>query len=269
MKKSFALSIILALGLITACTTTEQVPSGQIDVDGPAITSDSLNSNASARFEVYVGASAVRIDASDLDNEVAGSLLLRVYDSNNVLYAQTTSRRYFIAPKPEIFAGAAAPQWITIIPAYSINIPAGSGKMYFEVTNLAADPTQVSVKAVSRAPLPYTNDVFNPTPTDFNGTAIGALIFLGQTDVWHYTGSARVFVSLAGGQTVHATARIVGGGIIKANLEPGESYFGLENGDLIYVQAQGNGATAGFCTNLSGCNDGLDSGEYQLITALP
>jgi len=264
MKK--AMFLVLMLGMLAACDITIVLPSTRLEVDGPAITSGSLEGGDSARFEVYVGASDVRIDATDLDNGVAGLILLRVYDANNVLYAQTVSRRYFIAPKPEIVVEGIADQGIAVNSKYSINIPANSGKMRVEVTNMAATQTRVKVEAVSRAPLPYSDDVFDPKqPAEFASTATGALIFLGQVDVWKYTGSNQATLELAGGQTVHATARIVSGSAIVANLEPGESYDGLQSGDLVFVQAQGNGATAGFCATLSGCNDGLDSGEYQLV----
>jgi len=267
MKRNLLLLAVTLL--LAACDLTLILPGVQLEPDGPEITSDSLDSGESARFEVYAGATALRIDASDDDNGVAGSLLLRVYDGNNVLYAQTVSRRYFIAPKPEIAADEADAQGIASNSVYSINIPAGSGKMYVEVTNLAANPTHVSVKAVSREPLPYSDDVFDPTPADFTGVATGALIFLGQTDVWRYVGSEAATIELVGGETVHATARVVGDGVIKANLEPGERYNDLAHNDLIYVQAQGNGATAGFCDSLAGCEDGMNSGEYQLIVSVP
>ncbi|WP_457631463.1 hypothetical protein [Oceanithermus sp.] len=266
MRKSLLLLVAL---LLAACDITIVLPGSQLQVDGPEITSGSLASGESARFEVYAGATAVRLEATDLDNGAAGSLLLRVYDASNVLYAQTLSHRYFIAPRPEIAAEGAVEPGVADSPVYSINIPAGSGRMYFEVTNLAAGPTRVSARAVSRAPLPYSDDVFDPTPADFAATTTGALLYLGQTDVWRYTGSGPATLELDGGETVHATARIVGGGVIKANLEPGEYYSGLENGDVVYVQAQGNGATAGFCANLSGCNDYLDSGEYTLAVTVP
>lgn len=267
MKKG--LLLLAALFLFAACDITIVLPGTQLEIDGPAITSGSLEGGESARFEVYVGATAVRIDATDLDNGVAGSVLLRIYDANDVLYAQTMSHRYFIAPQPEIVSQAVAGQGIAVNPVYSVNIPSGSGKMYVEVTNLAADPTRIGVKAVSRAPLPYSDDVFTPSPTDFDSDTTGALVFLGQTDVWRYTGSDTVRIELVGGETVHATARIVGGGTIKANLEPGEYYDDLANGDLVYVQAQGNGATAGFCASLTGCADGIDSGEYHLVLTTP
>ncbi|WP_457638234.1 hypothetical protein [Oceanithermus sp.] len=267
MKKLIA--VLVTAVLLAACDITGILPGSQLEVDGPAITSSSLESGESARFEVFVGSSGVRIDAIDLDNGVAGSVLLRVYDGNNVLYAQTMSHRYFIAPKPEIIAENVADQGIAVSPVYSINIPPGAGKFYVEVTNMAANPTRIEVKAVSREPLPYSDDVFSPTPADFAATTSGALIYLGQTDIWKYTGSGPATLELDGGETVHATARIVGNGLIKANLEPGEYYDGLENGDLVYVQAAGNGATAGFCANLSGCNDGIDSGEYQLLVTTP
>lgn len=240
-------------------------------MDGGEITSAALDTKQSARFEVYVGASGVRVDAADLDNGAAGSLLLRVYDANNVLYAQTISHRYFIAPQPEIVDEAAA-QSVAVTPVYSVNIPAGNGLMYVEVTNLAAAPTRVGVKAVSRSPLPYKNtgdDLFNPTPVDFSATTSGALVYLGQIDLWRYTGGGPATIELDGGATVHAGARVVRGSSILANLETGEYYQGLQNGDLIYVQASGNGATAGFCANLSGCNDGTDSGEYALTVTTP
>jgi len=264
MKKSFLLLAVLALGLLAACDITVIVPGSQLVVDEPGITSDYLDNGESARFEVYVGASDVRLDATDLDNGAAGSLLLRVYDSNDVLYAQTMSRRYFIAPKPEIVGeNLVAPQ-VAVNPVYSINLPAGTGKVYLEVTNLAAGATRIEARAVGREPLPYSDDVFSPTPTGFSSTTTGALIFLGQLDIWRYAGSGPATLELAGGETVHATARIVSGGAIVANLEPGESYGSLQTGDLVYVQARGNGATAGFCDTLPGCNDGITSGEYQL-----
>jgi len=267
MKKG--LLLLAALFLLAACDITIVLPGTQLEIDGPAITSGSLESGESARFEVYVGATAVRIDATDLDNGVAGSLLLRIYDANDVLYAQTMSHRYFIAPKPEIVGeNLVAPQ-VAVNPVYSINIPSGSGKMYVEVANLAAGPTRIGVKAVSRAPLPYSDDVFTPSPTDFDSDTTGALVFLGQKDVWRYTGSDTARIELVGGETVHATARIIGGGAIKAKLEPGEYYDGLEYGDMVKVRAAGNGATAGFCASLTGCADGIDSGEYHLVLTTP
>ena len=265
----------LLLGLLAACNLNMVLPSSRLTVDGGELTSAALDTKQSARFEVYVGASGVRVDAEDLDNGAAGSLLLRVYDANNVLYAQTISHRYFIAPQPEIVDEAAA-QGIAVTPVYSVNIPTGSGLMYIEVTNLAAAPTRVGVKAVSRSPLPYKNagdDLFNPTPVDFSATTSGALVYLGQIDIWRYTGSGPATIELDGGDTVHVSARIVSGDptnpLIKANLETGEYYQGLQNGDLVYVQSQGNGATAGFCANLSGCNDGTGSGEYALTVTTP
>jgi len=268
--KKWLLSALL-LGLLAACNINVVLPSSRITVDGGELTSASLSTKQSARFEVYVGASGVRVDAEDLDNGAAGSLLLRVYDANNVLYAQTISHRYFIAPQPEIVDEAAA-QGIAVTPVYSVNIPAGSGLMYVEVTNLAAEPTRVGVKAVSRSPLPYKSagdDLFNPTPVDFATTTSGALVYLGQIDIWRYTGSGAATIELDGGATVHASARIVRDGSILVNLETGEYYSGLQNGDLVYVQSQGNGATAGFCANLSGCTDGIDSGEYTLTVMTP
>lgn len=267
MRKLTFLTLLLAL--LAACNITIVLPGTQLEVDGPAITSGSLESGESARFEVYVGATAVRIDATDLDNGAAGSLLIRVYDGNEVLYAQTMSRRYFIAPKPEIITESLVAPQVAVNPVYSINLPAGSGKFYVEVTNLAAGPTRVRARAVSRAPLPYSDDVFSPTPAAFSATTTGALVFLGQTDIWRYSGSGPVRIELVGGETVHATARIVSNGAIVANLEPDEYYDGLTNGDLVYVQAQGNGATAGFCASLTGCTDGIDSGEYQLVITTP
>ena len=268
--KKWLISALL-LGLLAACNINIVLPGSRLTVDGGELTSAALDTKQSARFEVYVGASGVRVDAKDLDNGTAGSLLLRVYDANNVLYAQTISHRYFIAPQPEIVDEAAA-QSVVVTPVYSVNIPAGNGLMYIEVTNLAAAPTRVGVKAVSRSPLPYKNagdDLFNPTPVDFSATTSGALVYLGQIDIWRYTGSGPATIELDGGDTVHVGARVVRGGSILANLETGEYYQGLQNGDLVYVQSQGNGATAGFCANLSGCNDGTGSGEYALTVTTP
>jgi hypothetical protein len=141
--------------------------------------------------------------------------------------------------------------------------------MYVEVTNMAANPTRVSVAAVSREPLPYWSGLVATTPTEFSDSAIGALLFLGQGDLWKYTGSGPATLELTRGETVHVTARVVSNGEIVANLEPGNIYDNLQTGDLVYVQAQGNGATAGFCANLDGCNDGIDSGEYELSVTVP
>ena len=260
-----------------ACNINIILPGTRLVVDGSEVTSSPLENGESARFEVFVGAAGVRIDARDLDNGAAGSLLLRVYDANNVLYAQTISHRYFIAPKAEI-ADEAAALGIAVSPVYSINIPAGSGLMYVEVSNLAAPPTRVGLKAVSRALLPYKNaaeDFFNPTPAEFSGTVTGALVYLGQTDVWRYTGSGPATIELQGGETVRATARVIDPNAtepqnaIKVNLESGELYDGLQPGYLVYVQSKGTGASAGFCASLSGCNDGIASGEYTLAITTP
>ncbi|GEM_PF-3597795 len=258
MKRALLAGLLVMM--LAACDITIVLPGANLVVDGDALSSGRLASGASARFQVLVAARPVRVDVFDLDNGQAGSLLLRAYDSNGALFAQTISRKYFIAPKPEIVASSSLRQGIVSSGAYSLNLQAGSGEMYIEVTNLSDSPTRVSVRAVSRGP--------QPPDGDFSASVSGALLFLGQLDHWTYNGAAGATLKLAGGEMVHALARVSDGSRILARLEPGDEYNGLEPGDVVFVQAQGNGALAGFCDDgIDGneiCNDGLHSGEYTL-----
>lgn len=255
--KKWTLGLLL-LGLLAACNINIVLPGTTVVVDGPAVESGVLGEGESARFELLVGADPVRIDAVDVTNGVAGSLRLRVYDANEVLYAQTVSRQYFTAPKPEVLGLGAL--GISPNPVYSINLPANYGKAYVEVTNLSADPTVVRVAAVTRNAAPAAGD--------FGGTVSGALLFLGQLDAWTYTGAGPVTLDLVGGTTVHARAKVVRGQDTVIVLEPGEAFDDLRTGDTVFVQAQGNGALAGFCDDgVSGngyCDDGIETGEYTL-----
>jgi hypothetical protein len=248
------------LGLLAACNINIILPGTSVVVDGPGVDSGVLGEGETARFELLVGANPVRVDATDVTNGVAGSLRLRVYDANDVLYAQTVSRQYFTAPKPEVLGSAAEALGISPNPVYSINLPANFGKAYVEVTNLTADPTVVRVAAVTRNGAPAAGN--------FTATVSGALLFLGQLDTWTYTGAGPVTLDLVGGATVHARAKVVRGQDAVVVLEPGESFTDLQNGDIVYVQTQGNGALAGFCDDgVSGngiCDDGIETGEYTL-----
>ncbi len=263
--RKFSLGLLL-LSLLAACNINIILPGTTVAVDETAVESGVLAGGESARFELLVGADAVRIDATDVTNGVAGALRLRVYDANEVLYAQTVSRRYFTAPKPEVLdLGSLG---VSPNPVYSINLPANYGKAYVEVTNLSADPTIVRVRAVSRH-----EGIDRENTSDFSGSATGALLFLGQLDVWNYTGAGPATLDLVGGETVHARAKVVRGQDTKVVLEPGESFDDLRAGDTVFVQAQGNGALAGFCDDgVSGngyCDDGIETGEYTLQVTTP
>lgn len=261
MKRLTLATVLLAV--LAACNINIILPGTTVTVDGPGVESSVLGEGETARFSLYVGAAPVRIDAVDVTNGVAGSLLLRVYDGNNALFAQTVSRHYFIAPRPEIASEEAAALGITPSPYYSVNLPAGFGKAYVEVTNLAGEPTVVRVQAISRGEGVGTENAHN-----FNDDVSGALLYLGQLDTWTYTGG-NATLELAGGETVHARAKIVRGLDTLAVLEPGEEFAGLQNGDAVYVQARGSGALAGFCDDGVGgngiCDDGIETGEYTLI----
>ncbi len=268
MKRLTLTAVLLAV--LAACNSNIILPGTTVIVDGPGVESGVLGEGETARFSLLVGAAPVRIDAVDVTNGVAGSLLLRVYDSNNVLFAQTVSRHYFIAPRPEIASEEAAALGITPSPYYSVNLPSGFGKAYVEVTNLAGEPTVVRVQAVSRGEGTGTENAYV-----FNDDVSGALLYLGQLDTWIYNGG-NATLELAGGTTVHARAKIVRGLDTLAVLEPGEQFGDqncntncLQNGDVVYMQAQGNGALAGFCddgTSGNGfCDDGIETGEYTLI----
>ncbi|WP_456409851.1 hypothetical protein [Oceanithermus sp.] len=261
MRKWMAAGLLVAL--LAACNLTITLPSSVIVVDGSAVSAGPIDEGQSARFSFLVGASPVRLDVTDLTNGAAGSLRLRVYDANDVLYAQTVSRYYFTAPYPEVVSVGVGALGITASPVYSINLPAGFGRGTLEVTNLDANPTSVQVAAVSRAALPYSaGDV--ERPQSFSATSAGALLYLGQTDAWEYQGSSGATLELLGGEIVHATAKVKRGLDTLVRLEPGEQFVGLEPGDIVYVQAQGNGALAGFCNTLADCADGTTSGEYTL-----
>ncbi|WP_456476731.1 hypothetical protein [Oceanithermus sp.] len=261
MKKWIAAGLLAAL--LAACNVTITLPGSVIVVDGPTASAGPIEQGQSARFGFLVGASAVRLDVTDLTNGAAGALRLRVYDANDVLYAQTVSRYYFTAPYPEVVSVGVGALGITASPVYSINLPANFGRGTLEVTNLDVNPTSVQVAAVSRAALPYSAG--DPAaPQDFSATSTGALIFLGQSDAWKYVGSSGATLELLGGEVVHATAKVTRGLDTLVRLEPGEQFVGLEPGDIVYVQAQGNGALAGFCDTLAGCADDATSGEYTL-----
>jgi len=247
----------LLLGLLAACNIV--LPGTPVVVDGSAVESGVLGEGESARFELLVGADPVRVDAADVTNGVAGALLLRVYDVNNVLFAQTVSRQYFTAPRPEVLSMGAVGLGISPNGVYSVNLPADFGKAYVEVTNLSADPTVVRVAAVTRQDGIEKNNAYT-----FNATDTGALLFLGQLDTWTYTGAGPATLELVGGTNVHARAKVVRGFDTQTILEPGEEFTDLQNGDVVYVQAQGSGALAGFCNTLAGCVDGITSGEYTL-----
>ncbi|XOB98273.1 hypothetical protein ACMC9I_10245 [Deinococcota bacterium DY0809b] len=247
----------LLLGLLSACNINIILPGTSVVVDGPAVESEVLGEGESARFELLVGTDPVRIDATDVSNGAAGSLRLRVFDANNAVYAQTVSRQYFTAPQPEVLGAVGL--GITPNGVYSVNLPANFGKAYVEVTNLSADPTMVRVAAVTRQDGIEKNNAYT-----FNATDTGALLFLGQLDTWTYTGAGPVTLELVGGTTVHARAKVVRGFDTQTILEPGEEFTDLQNGDVVYVQAQGSGALAGFCNTLAGCVDGITSGEYTL-----
>ncbi|WP_457632422.1 hypothetical protein [Oceanithermus desulfurans] len=250
---------LLLLAVLSACNINIILPGTPIVVDGPAVESGVLGEGESARFELLVGADPVRIDATDVTNAAAGSLRLRVFDANNAVYAQTVSRQYFTAPQPEVLGSGAVGLGITPNPIYSINLPANFGKAYVEVTNLSGDPTVVRAAAVTRQDGVEKNNAYS-----FNATATGALLYLGQLDTWTYTGTGPATLELVGGTTVHARAKVVRGFDTQTVLEPGEEFTDLQNGDVVYVQAQGSGALAGFCNTLPGCADGITSGEYTL-----
>ena len=247
----------LLLGLLSACNINIILPGTSVVVDGPAVESGVLGEGESARFELLVGTDPVRIDATDASNGAAGSLRLRVFDANNAVYAQTVSRQYFTAPQPEVLGAVGL--GITPNGVYSVNLPANFGKAYVEVTNLSADPTVVRVAAVTRQDGIEKNNAYT-----FNATDTGALLFLGQLDTWTYTGAGPATLELVGGTTVHARAKVVRGFDTQTILEPGEEFTDLQNGDVVYVQAQGSGALAGFCNTLAECVDGITSGEYTL-----
>ncbi len=257
--KKWSLVVLLA-GILTACQIQIILPDTTVPVGGSGVESELLGEGESARFSLLVGSSPLRVDVTDVTNAAAGSLRLRVYDANDVLYAQTVSRRYFTAPEPEVLDGSGS-LGINPTPVYSINLPASFGMAYIEVTNLSHDPTVARVRAVTRnGPLPAG---------DFSATASGALLFLRQLDSWKYTGSATAKLELQGGETVHARAKVVRGQDTKIVLEPGESFSDLRNGDLVLVQTHGNGALAGFCddgvSDNGKCDDGIKSGEYTLL----
>ncbi|GEM90578.1 hypothetical protein [Oceanithermus desulfurans] len=254
----------LLLGFLSACNINIILPGTPIVVDGPAVESNVLGEGESARFELLVGADPVRIDATDVTNAAAGSLRLRVFDANDAVYAQTVSRQYFTAPQPEVLGSGAVGLGITPNGVYSVNLPANFGKAYVEVTNLAGDPTMVRVSAVTRQ-----GDIAKDNAYSFDATATGALLYLGQLDTWTYTGTGPATLELAGGTTVHARAKVVRGIDTQTVLEPGEEFTDLQNGDFVYVQAQGSGALAGFCNTLPGCADGITSGEYTLQVIIP
>jgi len=247
---------------VAGCSMTLS-PSNALVVGGDPVTAGPLGESQSARFSFLVGGDAVRLDVADLNNGSAGSLLIRVYDANGVLYAQTTSRQYFAAPSLEVAGGGPEGLGIVASAVYSINLPANFGRGHLEVTNLALEPTTVEAVAVRRAPLPYSaNDLAAPEPFDRLGA--GALVFLSQVDAWRYVGGAGATLEFRGGEIVHATAKVARGLETLARLEPGERFTGLEYGDMVYVQTQGNGAYAGFCDTLPGCEDGSTTGEYLL-----
>ena len=261
--KKWTLGVLL-LGLLSACNINIVLPGSPVVVDGPAVGSGVLGEGERARFELLVGADPVRVDATDVTNGVAGALLLRVYDVNNVLFAQTVSRQYFTAPQPEVLGAVGL--GITPNGVYSVNLPADFGKAYVEVTNLTADPTVVRVSAVSRH-----EGIARENSYTFDADAAGALLFLGQLDTWTFKGSDNSSLELVGGETVHARAKIVHGFATKAVIEPGEEFDDLDYGDVVYVQAQGNGALAGFCDDGVGgngsCDDGIETGEYTLLVS--
>ncbi len=99
-----------------------------------------------------------------------------------------------------------------------------------------------------------------------------ALLYLGETDCFEYTGSAGASIRLEYAGPLHPKLKLaIANGI---TLEPGETYSNLNPGTLIFVYDYVNrqvGAEAGFCqedpgdqATLTGCNDGLNTGEYWI-----
>ncbi len=267
MKKLAAIPFLALVAVIAGCS--QPLPNA-VDLSVGQPQNVTLGPLKSAFFRLTVDASPLRIDASPLQAvpSSSGSLAqadldLVVYNADRVPIAVADSRRYFHAP----FKERIRPLGIAFTPFWSVNLPPGTGAVYIEVKNWNPTVTfQFQVEATVRPSFDRTcraTDYSDATPVSGNTT--GAILFLGQQDCYTYTG-AGANLTLAYNGPLDLRLKVIHNGT-EALLSANETYQGLQNGDLIFVYDYTNrqlGAAAGFCQNLPGCNDGLDTGEYTL-----
>ncbi len=251
------------LVLLAACSAPVPVQE-RLTVDGGSSAPVTLEPGKSAYFEVAIGADPVRIDAFATVNKETADLDLIVYNEDRVPIAVADSRLFFHAPYRDRVDTLGLPPFFT--PTWSVNLLPNTGTVYVEVKNQnPTAPVTVQVEALTRGgPLPWSCDV----PRVFDADTPGALLYLGQVDCYTYTGSgADLTLEYEGPLDVRFKVVPNDPETPETLLQSGETYVGLEAGDLVMVYTYRNrqiGVEAGFCGPLLGCTDGLTTGEYWL-----
>jgi len=275
MRKTMLLVMLFVAALLfTGCEIILVAPGIQpgtpIEIDNEEGVTETIDPHTAGRYELVVGGEPVRIDVYQETYTPDGGLTVSVADSGNHIKALTASRDYFVDPnKTSEFASSLGV--VVGNPPYSINVPADFGKAYVMVHNETDNSITITVKAITRNSIEKAGPVISG-PAD-GVTSIGyggAILFLGQHDVYEYDGendgpnANKVSLALPGADYLHLKLRVIGNGG-EVVLGPGETVDVYDSYRLeVYSE---NDAYAGFCENLEGCEDGVDTGEYSLIVS--
>ncbi len=264
------IGIALTTAVLLAACNIEVLPGPApgtpVIVDDPNGAQATIAPSRTHRFELTVGTEPVRVDVYHQEATADGELYVKVFDGANAAYAHTDRRDLFAGADAALTSLGVSAQDVDVSFPYSVNLPRSMGKVYLEVTNKTGGSAQVTVKAVARNEV--VRDGFSMNAPSGGATAVGyggAVLFLGQRDTYTYQGASNQLIRF----TPTDAANAVG---LKAVLNPGQPSetelaagvdVNLLPGDRVEVFAEGN-ARAGFCQNLSGCADGIVTGEYGL-----
>ncbi len=267
--KKYALSMALA-ALLAACNVTVvppgPTPGTPVTVDDPDGAQATLAPNQTHRFELTVGADPVRVDVKHQEATADGELYVRVFDREDTAYAHTDRRDLFARAGAALTSLGVSPQDINVSFPYSVNLPKNMGKVYVEVTNKTGTNAGVTVKAVTRNEVVRENVAMEAPPSNASLDYKGAVLFLGQRDSYVYEGTSSQQITFTPADAANPVK-------LKAVRNPGQPGDGMEllpggsydllPGDKVEVFAEGD-ARAGFCMNLDDCEDGIETGEYDM-----
>ena len=208
----------------------------------------------------------MRVDVKHQEATADGELYVKVFNSAYAPYAHTDRRDLFARADAALTSLGVSPQDINVSFPYSVNLPKNMGTVYVEVTNKTGTNAGVKVTAVTRNEV--VRDGVEMNAPSGGATSVGyggAVLFLGQRDTYTYVGTSN--------QLIKFEPKIAANPVkLKAILNPGQPgeteltagvAINLLSGDTVEVFAESD-ARAGFCMNLDDCEDGIETGEYDL-----
>ena len=271
MKKAlFLATLITGALLLSGCelflTAPGIHPGTPVTIDDNNGVQETLGPGEVGRYEITGSSQPLRVDVYQETPGPDGELEVRVNDGDNIAYAHTNNRSYFQSTEIPLQSNGVHAAGPTANAPYSINLPANFGKAYIIVRNHLQASQDITVKVFTRNEV--VRDGFAMNAPSGGATSVGyggAVLFLNQRDTYTYAGASNQLLKFTPADAANPVK-------LKAVLNPGQSGetelavgvdVNLSPGDKVEVFAEG-GARAGFCQNLSGCADGIETGEYTL-----